>query len=82
MKKKFVQVLLEASDILLTYNGKNITLSRYGFKDEFLALTEGAYYMPGMAQAKDSEIQNELQKGYWVEFRYDKRQTFAEFSFD
>lgn len=82
MKKKFVDVLLSANEINLIKDGNIAHLNIVQFKEEFRVLTEGAYYMPGMAKAKDDVIKREKEKGFWLEFKFSKKTEFAEFSFD
>ena len=81
-KKKFVDMLLEATEISLIKDGKIAHLDINRFKEEFRLLTLGAYYMPGMAIAKHDVIVREKSAGYWLEFKYKNGASFAEFSFD
>ena len=82
MKKKFVDMLLIATEVNLIKDGKAAHLDINRFREEFRALTEGAYYMPGMAIAQHNVIMKEKATGYWLEFIFKNGANFAEFSFD
>ena len=74
--------MCQADTITLYCDGKEFNINKYNFKKEFDMLTDGAYYMPGMAVAKNDEIKREKEKGLWLEFKFKNKVTFAEFSFD
>lgn len=82
MKKKFLDVMLSADSIVIYSDGKEFNIKEYSFKKEFLALSEGAYYMPGMAVAEDKVIKRERLSGIWLDFRFKNKVEFAELSFD
>lgn len=81
MKVKFIDVLTSADTITVYKNGNKVDINKEEFNRQFRFMVEHAYYMPGMGIAKDSIIQKELKKGYWVEFGYLSKKTFAEYDF-
>ena len=81
MKTKFIDVLTRADTITLYKDGVKVDINTQEVLRQFKFMVELAYYMPGVGLVKDSVIQKERAKGYWLEFSYMDKVTFAEYEF-
>lgn len=76
-EKNFTDIFKEASAITIYVDGKVFEADVEQTNEQFFEMLKGSYYAPAFGVSIHSQTTEAMQKGYWIEFHFEKQSEFA-----
>ncbi len=77
MEDKLTDIMLYATNINVYKNGEKLNINMEELNTKLNSLFFKSYYMPGLSIFKPDAIEKQMQKGYYIEFEYNRIESFA-----
>lgn len=76
-----IEQLFSCDEIVVYKNGEEIKLDKTLVEPELKQLTDKSYFSPAFGVSLHDQTTNAMQKGYWLEFRYNTQHVYADMPF-
>lgn len=76
-----IEQLFACDEIVVYKNGEEIKLDKALVEPELKKLTDKSYFSPAFGVSLHDQTTNAMQKGYWIEFRYNTQRVYADMPF-